>query len=504
MALTSAAGFDIIRKTDREVFFMKVLFRRLLCLLLVFCVLPIFALNVHAEDLMAEKLTGKDFVATFEGFPGIDCLFDGKGDWGLKTSNKATMTLSDSRGIASLYFRFGTPCGSFSLTNEKTGETVDWTPKYLHEYVDVAALFGDAPVTLTIRFENGPVTIYEIEGYTEGTLPDSVQIWEDPKDGKTDLVLFSTHCDDEHLFFAGVLPYYAGEKGYEVQLVYMTSHNKSNGYTRMHEALDGLWTAGVRNYPIWGEYYDYPVYTLADAYRYFGAYGWPEEEMLGFVVEQLRRFKPTVAVGHDLNGEYGHGQHMVWADLLAKAADISADESRYPESAESYGTWDVPKTYLHLFPKDTVVMDWDQPMEAFGGKTPWQVSMEAYRCHLSQLETLVEADWYFVDHETAAQPKDCSPVNYGLYRSTVGPDTLKNDFFENTLTWTEADRVPPETEPAPTEAPTEPAPTQPEQDAPSPEENQVNPVWPFAVILGAAVIALISLIFSRFDRRKNN
>jgi LmbE family N-acetylglucosaminyl deacetylase len=194
--------------------------------------------------------------------------------------------------------------------------------------VDVAALFGDAPVTLTIRFENGPVTIYEIEGYTEGTLPDSVQIWEDPKDGKTDLVLFSTHCDDEHLFFAGVLPYYAGEKVYEGQLVYMTSHNKSNGYTRMHEALDGLWTAGVRNYPIWGEYYDYPVYTLADAYRYFDAYGWPEEEMLGFVVEQLRRFKPTVAVGHDLNGEYGHGQHMVWADLLAKAADISADESR--------------------------------------------------------------------------------------------------------------------------------------------------------------------------------
>lgn len=482
---------------------MKSIFRRLLCLLLMICTLLILPFPARAEEVMAEKLSGREFVATFEGFPGVDCLFDGKGDWGLKTSSKATITFSYSRGIASLYFRFGAPCGTFSLTNEKTGETVDWTPKYLHEYVDVAALFGDAPVTLTVRFPNGPVTIYEIEGYTEGILPDSVQIWEDPKEGKTDLVLFSTHCDDEHLFFAGVLPYYAGELGYEVQLVYLTSHQKSNGYTRIHEALDGLWTAGVKNYPVWGEYYDYPVYTLDDAYRYFNAYGWSEAEMLGFVVEQLRRFKPTVALGHDLNGEYGHGQHMVWADLLTKAVEISADESQYPESAESYGTWDVPKTYLHLFQKDPIVMDWDRPMEAFGGKTPWQVSMEAYRCHRSQLETLVDADWYFADHETAAQPKDHSPVHYGLYRSTVGADVQKDDFFENTLTWTEAERIPPETEPAPTEAPTEPVPTQPEQSEAAPESPQGNPVWPFAVIGGAMAVAMVSLLISRKDRRKN-
>lgn len=486
---------------------MKACFRPILFLMALFCILPLLAQPARAEEVMAEKLTGKDFAAAFEGFPGVDCLFDGKGDWGLKTSNKATMTLSDGKGIASLYFRFGTPCGTFSITNEKTGETKDWTPKYLHEYVDLKALFGEVPVTVTLRFSGGPVTLYEIEGYTEGTLPDSVQVWEEPKDGETDLVLFSTHCDDEHLFFAGVLPYYAGERGYQVQVIYMTSHYKSNGYTRIHEALDGLWTAGVRNYPIWGEYYDYPVYNLGDAYRYFNAYGWPEDEMLGFVVEQLRRFRPTVALGHDLNGEYGHGQHMVWADLLAKAVEISADESRYPESAASYGTWDVPKTYLHLLEKDPIVMDWDQPTAAFEGKTPWQVSMEAYRCHKSQLETLVEADWYFVDHATAAQPKECSPVNYGLYRSTVGADVEKNDFFENTLTYTEQALTPPETEPAPTEALAEPAPTesvpsQPEQPEDTPSENQGYPLWPFAVILSAAILAVISLIFAVLDRRK--
>ena len=485
---------------------MKAPFRHLLGLVLGLCVFLSCIPPVRAtEEAAAEKLTGKDFVASFEGFPGIDCLFDGKGDWGLKTSKKATMTLSDSRGIASLYFRFGTPCKAFSITNEKTGETRDWEPKYLHEYVSLKDLFGEVPVTVTLRFTNGPATIYEIEGYTDGILPDSVQIWEDPKDGETDLVLFSTHCDDEHLFFAGLLPYYAGERGYQVQLVYLTSHYKANGYTRMHEALDGLWTAGVRNYPIWGEYYDYPVYNLGDAYRYFNAYGWPEAEMLDFVVAQLRRFKPTVAVGHDLNGEYGHGQHMVWADLLTKAVEISADESQYPDSAAAYGTWDVPKTYLHLFQRAPIVMDWDQPLTAFDGKTAWEVSMEAYRCHKSQLETLVEAEWYFADHATAAQSKDYSPVDYGLYRSTVGPDVEKHDFFENTTTYTELNRQPEPTEPIPTEAPTEPAaPTEPEIPDETPSEVPSYPLWPFAVIAAAMVIALISLLLSRKDRRKNN
>ena len=34
-----------------------------------------------------------------------------------------------------------------------------------------------------------------------------------------DLMLCTTHADDEQLFFAGVLPYYVS-KGYDVQVVY--------------------------------------------------------------------------------------------------------------------------------------------------------------------------------------------------------------------------------------------------------------------------------------------
>ena len=35
-----------------------------------------------------------------------------------------------------------------------------------------------------------------------------------------------------------------------------------------------------------------------------------------------------------------------------------------------------------------------------------------------------------------------------------------------------------------------------------PPENQGYPLWPFAVILGAVILAAISLIFAVLDRRK--
>ena len=33
-----------------------------------------------------------------------------------------------------------------------------------------------------------------------------------------DMLLLPTHADDEHLWFGGTMPYYAGELGYKVQV----------------------------------------------------------------------------------------------------------------------------------------------------------------------------------------------------------------------------------------------------------------------------------------------
>lgn len=495
--------------------------RHLLAFFLALCTLLCVGFNAaDAAEGQAENLTGKDFFTHSTGFPGVECLYDGVGDWGVQAGQTSSLSMASDKGIAYLSIRFGRPYAAYTVTDDDTGTSHEWSPKYLHDFLDLEALFGYVPKTITLHFNSGSAILYELSAFSSGELPDTVQRWEEPKDGETDLVLFSAHCDDEHLFFAGILPYYAGERNYQVQLVYLTNHVAAGGYERMHEALDGLWTAGVHNYPIWGEYYDYPVENIGDAYRYFNAYGWPEEHMVGFAVEQLRRLKPTVAVGHDFNGEYGHGQHMVWADVLAKASEASGDAAQYPESAETYGAWDVPKTYIHLYEENPIVMDWDQPLNAFEGKTAWEVSMKAYRCHASQIADLQVADWYFADNATAASVVYYSPREYGLYRTTVGEDVKKNDFFENTTTYAELNGTatvlptePEETSPADTTFPTEPSipETMPPETLPQPqpqpqtdandESSVVYPIWPFLVIAAAVVVAVVALVAARKEKQ---
>ena len=242
----------------------------------------------------------------------------------------------------------------------------------------------------------------------------------------------------------------------------MTDHHNNDGVTRMREILDGLWTAGVTAYPVFGTYPDFYRWGMENAYIAFEQQGYSREDMIGFVVENIRRFKPKVVIGHDFAGEYSHGQHAVYADVLAEAVQISMDDGSYPESAANYGTWDVPKAYFHLYEENSIVMDWDIPLEAFDGLTAWQVSSRhALQKHVSQLEALEEDDvtWYFGNNPTAASVGRFSPCRFGLYRTTVGMDAEKNDFFENLSTHAEdamSETLPPEEPTIPATEATEP------------------------------------------------
>lgn len=424
-------------------------FVRLMALILCFCMaIPLMgSLPVCAEDAetkapavkTAEEISGWNLVAASSGFNGTGYLFDGYAFAGYSTAATASLTLEHGEGIGSLYILFGDEYGVYTVTDNATGTSITCGKKpYLHEFIDLEGSFGTAPTSVTLDFTNGSVYIYEIYAYSSGQVPDSVQKWNDPVDDKTDLILFSTHGDDEQLFFAGILPYYAVERGYQVQVVYLTDHRNDNP-RRIHEMLNGLWAVGIRSYPIFGEYNDFFVTDMQTAYNSFKVLGWPKEQMVGFVVEQLRRFKPLVVVGHDFKGEYGHGQHMVYADLLAEALEISNDAGYYPELAERYGLWDVPKAYVHLYEENSIVMDWDQPMESFGGMTPFQVTKElGFPCHISQQ---VDFAWYIYPYDTAAEIVKYNPCKFGLYRTTVGLDVEKNDFFEHLNSYGEQARL---------------------------------------------------------------
>lgn len=389
----------------------------------------------YAAENTAEDLSGSTL---FSGAAFEDYTFlTNKDNTDVQTSaGNAQITLENKKGMASLYIALDRLYGTYTVVDNATGTSVTAGEQgYLHEFIDLEAAFGYAPSSVTLQFLNGEVSLCEIEVFGSGTVPDHVQRWHDPLDGRADIALFSTHGDDEQLYFAGLLPLYAGELGMEVQVIYMTDHANVGGL-RQHEMLDGLWAVGVRYYPVFGPFEDFRIDDKAETYLEYEKLGVTREDILEYVVENLRRFRPLVAVGHDLNGEYGHGMHQVYAEILMEAAVISSDPDLFPESAEKYGLWDIPKTYLHLYEKNPIVVDYDQPLQDFGGLTAFQVSQQlGFPCHKSQ-QNILYTDWLYgaEDQEpitNAADIKEYNPCLFGLLRSTVGEDREKNDFMEN-------------------------------------------------------------------------
>jgi hypothetical protein len=62
------------------------------------------------------------------------------------------------------------------------------------------------------------------------------------------------------------------------------------------------------------------------------------------------------------------------------------DPDQFPDSAQTYGLWDTPKAYFHLLKDNQIIMDWDRPLESFGGKTAFEVSIyQGFASHKTQV-----------------------------------------------------------------------------------------------------------------------
>lgn len=398
------------------------------------CVLTRTGSDGISKELDSSKLLDNEYT-TYSYFSGGDIL-----------------KINSDTEFSSIYIVWNKIPGNWTI--EADGNLYEMGKHgFLHEYVDIKALTGKNVKEISVRIPK-EITVCDVNAFTEGNLPDWVQIWQPPCE-KADIMLLSTHSDDEQLFYAGLLPYYAGEVGAAVQVVYLTNHWDTTN--RPHEQINGLWTVGVRNYPIVGPFPD-DVNTLNKngesvqntLDRTLGIFG--EENLIKFQVEMIRRFKPQVIVGHDVNGEYQHGAHIANTYSLQKALEPAANASLYTESYEKYGVWDVPKTYIHLWESNKITMNWDIPLEKFGGKTAFEVSKEGYLCHRSQQWTwftrwLTGTGSGNADTITkASEIKTYSPCEFGLYRTTVGQDS-KADFLDNIVMYQDQAVITPEHSP---------------------------------------------------------
>lgn len=295
--------------------------------------------------------------------------------------------------------------------------------KYGHEFVAVEGL-----THFRVRLEGTAQQIFsvnEIYLFSEGDLPDWVQIWQ-PTVEKADLMILVGHPDDEILFFGGMIPTYAGERQMNVVVCYLTCGTPG----RRSELLNGLWYCGVRTYPDIGNFWDKYYLKIEKLYS-----AWGQNTVWKYVTELFRRYKPEVVATQDLDGEYGHAAHKICADACLHCVETAADASKYRESYQTYGAWQVKKLYIHLYPENQVEFDWDVPLESQGGKTGYETAVEAYKLYVSQQKAGQKNPDTGEFEYFAVEPRDSvkSCYLFGLAYTAVGPDAEKNDLFENIL-----------------------------------------------------------------------
>lgn len=383
--------------------------------------LAVFCLNSQASALadskIAEDLTSLCSFRVSSHADNKGLLCDGKHGTAWSAIDDADqfieVKLPTNRAVAGIYIMWNCIPQEWSL--EAMADGGDWQAIKLggkSSYINTFIPLNTGLSKLRIMTDEWKSSIAEITAFGPGYLPGDVQVWS-PSPEKADLMVISAHPDDEHIYFGGTLPYYAGQLKKHTVVVYMTS----SPIIRKFEALDGLWKVGVREYPVFLPLANKYSSTVEEAELAWDGI----DNTVKLLVEQIRQYKPDVIVTHDLGGEYGHGAHKLTALAVTKALEACNDKDEYTDSAEEFGVWEVKKCYLHLYPKNKLKMDWRAPLLAFDGKTALEMAQAGYDQHVSQHfreRPILDSGAY-------------DNSKFGLYQSAVGSDHARNDFFEN-------------------------------------------------------------------------
>ncbi len=244
-----------------------------------------------------------------------------------------------------------------------------------------------------------------------GGVPEYVPHWES-YDGKgVDLLVISAHPDDESVFLAAPVLTYIND-GKTVATGYMTW----GASYRRFEAEEACWMLGEKYAPTFRAAHDMMTNSLESMEKY-----WPLDKAVGYIVELIRKYKPSVIITHDIGGEYGHGAHMETSYAAQLAFAQASDPTKFPESAEKYGVWKPGKLYLHMYSEDKITFNLDAPLSVFSGETVCQAATAAFERHTSQ----AAKGW------TIESAGECSMAYFGLFASNVGPDIKHDSMFEH-------------------------------------------------------------------------
>ena len=271
------------------------------------------------------------------------------------------------------------------------------------------------------------------------------------------IMFVSTHPDDEGIFFGGAIAYYAQVLKVPTVHISMTSGD----WNRVHEIreteltnADSIYfgrevTASIGLPPDTSADLFFPRFKDAPTPSVDATFDWwndgvPDngdaaqgrEKAINTIATYIRILKPEVIATHDLDGEYGHNNHRAAAWTVVEAYDRAADED-YVDGNEP---WLAKKLYVHqsqangLGTNGYSFVGWlfhdfwedysiDTDGDEIADMTPRQVADLGLDEHISQgrpdVSTVYRTDDNFNGHHCEW---------WGLLRSTVGPDTVSEDF----------------------------------------------------------------------------
>lgn len=280
-----------------------------------------------------------------------------------------------------------------------------------------------------------------------------------PEPKKIDFMVIAAHPGDESIFFGGALPYYAKVRNKKSFLVGMTGRS---------DFERAAWHNGVRYAPVNMDYPDVNGNIVEE---------WDPQNGLSGIARRiaglLRRYKPDVIITNELNGEYGHEAHRVTAEAVVLAYDLAANSTL---NIDGLPAWTVPKLYLHLYqsPRGTdrvpepqvthqgfLYHSWEGQYAELNNKTPHATANDALQCYQDAVKRWGNK-FLVVSREVVGEWFDDNmSEDWGLYKTSVGQDTVAGDFFQNIVSGSGGDEaavvesIPEATLPA-TETPTRP------------------------------------------------
>lgn len=379
-------------------------------LLVIALLLTLIALSALAQE--AEDVTNQCVITANGKKANVTAALDRDYStyYSLKKGGYMDVETKDGT-LSGMYLQFYDRAVSFDIQVEENGvwTTIDRGGTHLADWFSLPEGTERARIVNTSKAR---VFLAEITLFGPGEQPRDTPRWEDYD--KADMMLVVAHPDDELLWFGGLLPTYAGERGLRVQVLYLVNSTP----LRRLELLDGLAHCGVTGYPVFAGMRDSYTNSLKGQYKI-----WNRASLLEKMVGFVRQYRPEVLVTQDINGEYGHGAHRVAADICIAAVEAAAQETKYAASLKSDGAWQVKKLYIHLYGENQLQMDWHQPLSAFGGKDGMTVATEALQCHASQ----VKHGW------AMEEGGENDNSLFGLYFTTVGEDVAGDDLMENIM-----------------------------------------------------------------------